>query len=139
MGMTSRWIPLAACLLACVSARAELGGAPQAGAAAVASSAGWRQWQWLQPDGTRIDEFSGADGTVFAVRWQGPVKPDLQALLGPRFQAFLARAQRPRGPGAMQVAAQDFIVSSGGHMGAFQGAAWMPSRLPAGFDPASTQ
>ncbi|MBE7942836.1 DUF2844 domain-containing protein [Ramlibacter aquaticus] len=134
-----RWIPVAACLAASwtAAAHAELGSLPQAGAAAVASAPTWRQWQSQQADGTVINEFAGADGQVFALSWQGPVKPDLRALLGPRFQAFLARAGRPRGPGAAHVTTQDFVVSSSGHMGAFQGAAWIPSRLPAGFDPAS--
>jgi hypothetical protein len=26
------------------------------------------------------------------------------------------------------------VVQSGGHMGAFEGRAWIPSRVPAGFD-----
>jgi hypothetical protein len=29
----------------------------------------------------------------------------------------------------------DVVVQGSGHMGAFNGHAWLPSRLPAGFDP----
>lgn len=132
--MTFKWIPLA-CLLASMAARAELGAAPTTGATPVATGAAWQQWQLQRPDGVRIDEYTAANGQVFAVTWQGPVKPDLESLLGPRFQAYLNKAGKPRGPSASRVASQDLVVSSGGHMGAFQGAAWIPSRLPAGFEP----
>lgn len=76
--------------------------------------------------GTVVHEFADASGAVFAVTWSGPFKPDLKELLGRHFGAL--------GQAAQGATSADLVVQSGGHMGAFEGRAWIPSRLPAGFD-----
>ena len=80
--------------------------------------------------GTVVHEFVDATGSVFAVTWSGPFKPDLKTLLGRHFGALAAGARRSTPNGT----SDDAVVQSGGHMGAFEGRAWVPSRLPAGFD-----
>jgi hypothetical protein len=91
--------------------------------------------------GTVVHEFVDATGAVFAVSWSGPFKPDLKRLLGRHF----GKLQHGDGQGQGQdqgqanrsrldVDAGDFVVQSGGHMGAFEGRAWLPGRVPAGFD-----
>lgn len=90
--------------------------------------------------GVVIREFAGADGVVFAVSWSGPVKPDLQQLLGKYFDRF---RDAPRQPGAGHrhggLRSDDLVVRSSGHMRAFTGIAWLPQRLPAGVRPEELQ
>ncbi len=84
--------------------------------------------------GTVVHEFVDASGAVFAVSWSGPFKPDLKRLLGRHFGA-LGEGGKPRGSRApVDVKSDDVVVQSGGHMGAFEGRAWLVSKLPAGFD-----
>ena len=92
--------------------------------------------------GTTVHEYVDASGVVFAVSWSGPYPPDLKELLGSsHFDAMVAHANRMAGTGRtqLQLRQPDLVVISGGHMGAFQGKAWLPARLPAGFDPKGIQ
>jgi hypothetical protein len=87
--------------------------------------------------GTTVHEYLDANGVVFAVSWSGPVLPDLKEILGPHFAAMAAQGAR-QGPGQrshLSVRRPEVVIASEGHMGAFQGRAWLPARLPAGFDP----
>lgn len=86
--------------------------------------------------GTTVQEFVDGSGVVFAVSWSGPFLPDLKELLGTHFDAMAAQ-----GPGAqharLALKTADAVIVSTGRMGAFEGRAWLPARLPAGFDPRS--
>ena len=78
--------------------------------------------QELTGDGGMVTrEFTNGAGTVFAVSWDGPVRPDLQQLFGtyfPRFQADVVQANgRGRSHRAMRADDIDFIVRTGGHSG----------------------
>ena len=85
---------------------------------------------------TLVHEFADAGGTVFAVSWSGPFKPDLKQLLGRHFDEFQKGAGRRRGDHShLRLDTSDMVVVSTGHMGAFEGRAWLPAQLPAGFDP----
>ncbi|WP_236598666.1 DUF2844 domain-containing protein [Ramlibacter monticola] len=85
--------------------------------------------------GTVVHEFVDATGAVFALSWSGPFKPDLKRLLGRHFDRLHDGAgKRQANRSSVDIQASDFVVQSGGHMGAFEGRAWLPSRLPAGFD-----
>lgn len=89
--------------------------------------------------GTTATEYVTQAGTVFAVAWSGPYQPDLRSLLGEQHFGTLVDAASRRGAGnrsLMQVNNPDLIISVSGHMRAFTGRAWIPSALPAGFDPA---
>lgn len=88
------------------------------------------------PTQVAIDEYLDAGGRVFAISWSGPFKPDLKELLGRHFESFRERAAAQRGGNRSKLAVDtgEAVVVSEGHMGAFQGRAWLPSRLPAGFD-----
>jgi hypothetical protein len=85
--------------------------------------------------GTSVQEFVDATGVMFAVSWSGPFLPDLKELLGVHFDSMAAQADG-RGRQRSRLAVQDSgaVIVSEGRMGAFQGRAWVPSRLPAGFD-----
>jgi len=87
--------------------------------------------------GTVVREYVDANGTVFAVSWLGPFLPDLKEILGSHFNAMVAHASRAAKAGQSQLVLKqsDLVIVSGGHMGAFEGRAWLPAKLPAGFSP----
>jgi hypothetical protein len=82
-----------------------------------------------------VKEFTRADGLVFAVVWQAPGRPDLRQLLGDNFATLQAdnvrTGRRVRRP--IAVNRSTLVVQSGGHSGAFWGAALLPQLQPAGF------
>ncbi len=131
--------------LTCATALAALGGAPSAplprilsGSAAAPPPAFTEASRTLE-SGTQVREWINAAGIVFAVAWSGPFLPDLREQLGTHFQA-LADGQRSQGRGSrsrVSVQQADLVIFSGGRMGAFEGRAWIPSLLPAGFDTAA--
>lgn len=85
--------------------------------------------------GTQVREYISASGSVFALAWNGPMLPDLKALLGEYYDAMAAESARmPRaGRSHLGVNLPDVVIHSGGHMRAFEGSAWIPAQLPAGF------
>jgi len=83
--------------------------------------------------GIHVREYISAQGTVFAVAWDGPNLPDLTQLLGDYFPAFQAamterRSRGVRGPVALRQ--DDLVIESNGHMRAYFGRAYVPSLLP---------
>ena len=87
--------------------------------------------------GTTAREFIRPDGTVFAVSWQGPQRPNLKQLFGDsyfsRFQADNKSTPRIRMRRALASTHSDFVVRTGGHSGAFWGFAYLPQTAPGGF------
>ena len=77
------------------------------------------------------------NGKVFAVRWSGPYLPDLREILGGHFDTLVAesKARTGRGRAALAIRRDEVVIISGGHMGSFEGKAWIPGNLPAGFTP----
>jgi hypothetical protein len=92
------------------------------------------------PAGTTVREFVAPAGTVFAVAWRGPFKPDLRVLLGSYFDLY-ASAPRSAGSTRTHLAIDEpaLVVRAGGHMRAFSGLAWVPALLPAGVNPGELQ
>ena len=92
------------------------------------------------PRGVTVTEYADAAGTVFAVTWRGPFKPDLQQLLGAYFQPYVGgRSRAGAGLTTSSVHGQDIVVHSNGRMRNFYGVAWVPSLVPAGFDVSGLQ
>jgi hypothetical protein len=88
--------------------------------------------------GTVVHQYSDANGTVFAVSWSGPYLPDLKELLGIHFDTMVEHAKKmPRAArrSHFMLKQSDLVIVSSGHMGAFEGRAWLPGKLPAGFNP----
>ncbi|GGY12092.1 DUF2844 domain-containing protein [Paludibacterium paludis] len=103
-------------------------------AAAAANTAGYSVRTSLDPAGITIREYAAADGTVFAVTWNGSDIPDLSALLG---KSRFAEYTRAIGEGngnrrRAEVAGPDLVVQSFGRGMTFRGRAWLKSLLPAG-------
>jgi hypothetical protein len=101
-----------------------------------APAAGYTIHTLTLPNQGVVKEFTRADGVVFALVWRAPGRPDLRQLLGDNFDAMQAdnavRAGRHlRRP--IAVNRPEFLLQSGGHPGAFWGAALMPQLQPAGF------
>ena len=91
--------------------------------------------------GTVVNEYVAANGNVFAVSWKGPFMPDLRTLLGVHFATMTsAAAQIPHaGHSQFSLARPEVVIQSSGHMRAFQGRAWIPADLPAGFSTANIE
>jgi Protein of unknown function (DUF2844) len=141
-------LPLAATVFVMVvapaSAYASLGGhvatvetdrAEMQGSRNVTSVQGYSVHELKAPTGTVVREFVSAEGTVFAVAWQGPFMPNLRQLLGDYFEPFslAARAKGAHRPGRrpLLVRGPGFVVESSGRMRALFGRAYLPERLPA--------
>ena len=124
---------------------AALGGAPEdfgtanttVAANVTAAGANYRIRETVLDTGTRVSEYVSAGGVVFALTWEGPTPPDLRALLGKYFDTMVAEAaSAPRaGRARLRVNKPEVVINSGGHMRAFEGNAWIPAQLPAGFSP----
>ena len=86
------------------------------------------------PGCTRCASTPSADGTVFAVAWEGPVHPDLDTLLGAHAKAYRAAAttgtRTARGP--RRIVAGNLVVEFGGHGRSLQGRAYLTDAVPAG-------
>ena len=83
---------------------------------------------------TDIKEYVTNDGMVFAVSWSGPIKPDLQQLLGKHYLTLTsAIAKKPHGGRSpVYIKRRDIVIESGGHPRSFFGRAYLPAVMPAG-------
>jgi hypothetical protein len=103
------------------------------GSIKVTPHANYRMHEIQLPSGTRVREFAGADGNVFAVSWKGPTVPNLREILGQHFDRYVtaAKAQHP-GHHHLQISDSNLVVRAGGHMRAFFGLAYLPAAVPSG-------
>jgi hypothetical protein len=86
----------------------------------------------LTADGVTVREYASAANVVFAVTWQGPTRPDMQALLGSYFPSLIAAGQRvAHGTGPLIARDGELQIESVGHQGAFAGRAYLPRLVPA--------
>ena len=85
------------------------------------------------PSGTTLREFVAPSGTVFAITWQGPIRPDLRQAMGQYFQPYVSA---PRAKFAdrrhLQIQQGDLVVQMSGHMRALFGRAYLVSAVPSG-------
>lgn len=134
----------------CAASYAALGGAPsdfstapdgrkaRVFAANPAGATGGARYQIREStldSGTTVREFTGGDGQVFAISWNGPIMPDLRTLLGKHFDTLIDEAgKKPKaGNSRLDIRRGEVVIESGGHMRAYAGRAWIPAQLPAGF------
>jgi hypothetical protein len=98
----------------------------------VASQTGYDVHELTLPSGTVVREFVAPTGTVFAVDWHGPFKPDLNQLLAEYFPRLVAAGQQRHGDHRrLSVHAPDLVIDSGGRMRGFAGRAYLPALVPA--------
>lgn len=123
-----------------IASYAALGAAPGAGSSSVKSlratqpgAASYSVHESLTADGVTVREYVLSSNVVFAVTWQGPVRPDMSALLGSYFPNFVAAGEaRPHGTGPMIEHNGDLVIQSAGRPGRFFGKAYLPRLVPAG-------
>jgi hypothetical protein len=105
------------------------------GQLAVSSAGGYEVREITTPAGVHIREYLTAAGTVFALSWQGPVRPDLRQTLGGYYARYARAVAAPHVGGHRHLAVEQpgLVVESNGRMRAFYGRAWDPLLLPAHF------
>ena len=97
-----------------------------------AAHASYQVHELTLASGTVVREFIAPSGSVFAVAWQGPFKPDLSQVLGAYFPRAVAAGQERRvDHRRLTVHARDLVIESGGRMRAFAGRAYLPASMPA--------
>lgn len=103
------------------------------GSIKAADHGSYRAHEIQLPSGTVVREYSGVDGIVFAVTWQGPFMPNLRQTLGRYFDTYAAAAKAGHSDHRhLQVQQSDLVVQVSGHMRAFAGRAYLPQAIPAG-------
>ena len=126
-----------------VSVESRKAASPAAGNAKAETSAGWSTREVTLTDGLVQREYLTADGTVFAVAWRGPHRPELSVLLGTQYATQMsrdARELRRQGRGAHGSTSQlgeTFAVQASTHQRYSTGVAWLPRMLPAGVEPST--
>lgn len=104
--------------------------------ARVTSYNGYSVSEVVEPSGTIVREYIGADNVVFAVSWEGPSMPNLQQLLGSYADQYVSAASVPHaGRRAVAIQSDQLVLRSGGHMRSFAGSAYVPALLPQGVTP----
>jgi hypothetical protein len=101
-----------------------------------ASSAHYVVQAMQTPPGTTIREYVSNSGTVFAVAWNGPFKPDMTVLLG-QFLDRYAQASRTSDStrAHLRIEQPDLVVQASGSGRFFAGLAYAPQLLPGGVSP----
>jgi hypothetical protein len=98
----------------------------------VIQSAAYTIHEMQAETGTTVREFVSPDGKVFGVSWQGPVRPDLQQVLGSYYAEFLRAAPTRRAHGPVTIQTRNLVIQSGGHQRALTGRAYVPAMIPSG-------
>ncbi|MFM0525510.1 DUF2844 domain-containing protein [Paraburkholderia strydomiana] len=105
-------------------------------AGGLVSAAPYSVRQSIDANGVTIREYVLSANVVFAVTWDGPVRPNMRALLGSYFANYVASGQSGvRGSGPLIEGNDDFRIESAGRLGRFFGMAWVPRLMPAGVRP----
>jgi hypothetical protein len=88
------------------------------------------------PPGTTIREYVSNAGTVFAVAWNGPFKPDMAVLLGPFLDRYAQASRTSDSTRAhLRIEQPDLVVQASGGARFFAGLAYAPQLLPGGVSP----
>lgn len=100
----------------------------------VAQKANYTVHEMQGAAGTAIREYVSPAGKVFGVSWEGPVRPDLQQLLGSYYQraSQLVQQQKAQRSGRHPIFVQqpDLVVQMTGHQRAFSGRVYIPNLVP---------
>jgi hypothetical protein len=101
----------------------------------VTEHAAYRLHEMQLPSGTRVREFAGPDGKVFAIAWNGPTIPNLRQTMGRYFNTYVAAAKgKHSGHSHLEIQQDGLVVQSSGHMRAFAGRAYLAQAVPGAVD-----
>ena len=88
------------------------------------------------PSGTKVRQFVGDSGKVFAVSWSGGWRTNLRDIMGTHYDRFLAATRGKRvARGVARIELPGMVVVMGGHQRAFFGHVYLTDLAPAGFAP----
>jgi hypothetical protein len=88
------------------------------------------------PTGTRLRQFVGESGKVFAVSWSGGWRPNLRDIMGAHYDRFIAGTRGRRATrGIVRIELPGMVVVMGGRQRAFFGQVTLTDMLPAGLAP----
>ena len=140
-GLVRRAVATGVLVMACSTADAALGDV-QAKARATTDPAGvttsmpsYDRTEFTAVDGGSVRQFSGHDGTVFAVDFSGPTMPDLKAMLGTHYDSYVAAARSRRGNHhVVSVNTDEAVITIVKLPRGFAGHAHLPAAVPAGVD-----
>jgi hypothetical protein len=83
-----------------------------------------------------LREYVSSDGRVFGVAWQGPFMPNMAQILGGYLSQYSAAVEQEhtKGPGRrpLNINTPGLVVGTSGHMGSFNGRAYVPQLVPQG-------
>jgi len=82
--------------------------------------------------GTKVREYLGNDGKIFAVAWQGPFRPNLRDLLGSYYETYLAAAGPRIARGPINISLPGLVIHMSGHQRAFYGRVYLADQVPQG-------
>jgi hypothetical protein len=113
------------------SLRARLGASLQ-----VYERKGFAIHELALPTGTKLREFVGDSGKVFAVTWSGGWRPNLRDIMGSHYDRFIAatRGRRVR-RGIVRTELPGMVVVMGGHLRNFFGRVILTDLVPEGLVP----
>jgi len=132
---------LGSLLLGAAPAWAALGGDPEPAVAddkhtfaskKVVQNVGYTVNELDAGTGTRVREYVGPDGKVFAVSWRGPFRPNLRELLGDSYETYVAAAGKKMVRGPFNLSLPSLYIHMSGRQRAFYGRAYLPGRVPQG-------
>jgi len=102
----------------------------------VENRAGYAIHELAAPTGTKVRQFVGQAGKVFAVSWSGGWRPNLRDIMGAHYDRFIAgtRGRRvARGP--VRIELPGMVVIMGGYLRTFFGQVILTDLLPTGVLP----
>ncbi|WP_413561181.1 DUF2844 domain-containing protein [Bdellovibrio sp. HCB209] len=88
-------------------------------------------------DGMNVRQYLDSRGVVFAISWKGKNLPPLATLLGtylPEYKAELSSRPKQFGRKTLKVSTKNIVVEGSSRQMDQRGRAYIPSRLPEGFD-----
>ena len=101
----------------------------------VVQNSGYSVHEMQDLNGITVREFVSPEGKVFGVSWQGPVRPDLQQVLGAYYDQFMRSAPTRRTHGPVSISVPGLVVQTSGHARALMGRAYVPEMVPSGVKP----
>ena len=88
------------------------------------------------PTGTKVRQFVGEAGKVFAVSWSGGWRPNLRDIMGKHYDRFIAGTRGRRvARGVARIELPGMVVVMGGPQRACFGKVTLTDMLPAGLAP----
>jgi len=98
--------------------------------------AGYAIHELTAPTGTKVRQFVGESGKIFAISWSGGWRPNLRDIMGAHYDRFIAAARGRRiARGPVRIELPGMVVVMGGRLRNFYGQVTLTDLLPTGVAP----